>query len=335
MPWSSPDGVHCAIVSGVPGETGASEKMPLLVIQRRDPTLDLPSWVAENRQALREQLHKYGALLFRGFTGTDPAAFEQTVTAISTSPLVYGERSSPRHAVQGRVYTATDYPRHFPIFLHNEQSYTLKWCGVISFLCKIVAKKGGQTPLADTRRILSAIDPNIVDRFRERGYMLVRNYGTKFGMGWRESFQTDSPAEVEEYCRNNRIDYEWLSADRLRTRQVRQLLHRHPVSNELLWFNHCTFFHISTLPSAARKFLFESVEERDLPNQTYYGNGDPIESEVIAHLQQAYLNNKVIFDWEQDDVLVVDNMLCSHGREPFRGNRSVLATLSEPIPCPE
>jgi alpha-ketoglutarate-dependent taurine dioxygenase len=307
----------------------AAAGAPPLVISPRVDRLDLPAWIAEHRGDLRAKLHAHGALLFRGFAAPGIDTFRAAVQAISGEALRYTERSSPRHAVAGNVYTSTDYPPEYPIFLHNEQSYNLRWCRVISFHCQQAAIGGGQTPLADTRRILARLDPVVVERFRQRRYMYVRNFGDSFGLPWQAAFQTERGAEVEAYCRANRIAAEWKSDDRLRTRQVRDAIHRHPETGEPVWFNHCTFFHVTTLPAVVRDALRAGFAEDDLPNQTFYGDGGTIEPEVIEHLQQAYLAEKVMFDWRAGDILIVDNMLCCHGREPFRGERRVLTIMSE------
>jgi len=67
-----------------------------------------------------------------------------------------------------------------------------------------------------------------------------------------------------------------------------------------------------------------------IPNNTYYGDGSPIESDVMDHLRQAYLKEKILFPWQQFDVLMVDNMLASHAREPFSGNRRVVTGMADP-----
>jgi alpha-ketoglutarate-dependent taurine dioxygenase len=302
--------------------------LPLMITPNTD-TLDLPAWAAENRESLRTRLRMHGALLFRGFAVPTVDTFAATVSSVSAEPLRYTERSSPRHTVSGHIYTSTDHPPEYPIFLHNEQSYNLSWCRVISFHCRTAAATGGQTPLADTRRILTRLDPAVVDSFRRRRYMYMRNFGDGFGLSWQEAFQTDSKAEVEAYCRANRIDVEWKSQHRLRTRQVRDAVHRHPDTGELVWFNHCTFFHVSTLPAPVRDALQAGFADDELPNQTFYGDGGAIEPEVMTHLQDTYLAEKLAFDWEAGDVLIVDNMLCAHGREPFSGERRVLTAMSE------
>ena len=306
-----------------------AEHMPL-VIEPAIPDLDLPGWIRENRDDLRQRLHRHGALLFRGFKVEGIETFENAVRGISGEPLKYTERSSPRHAVHGRVYTSTDYPPNEIIFLHNEQSYNLNWCRVISFYCPKPAEEGGQTPIADTRRLLARIDPEIRERFRKRGYMYMRNFGDGFGLNWPVTFQTEDREEVARYCRANHIEFEWKENNRLRTRQTRPAIHRHPETGELVWFNHATFFHITTSPERIRANLMAEFGEQDLPNHTFYGDGQPIEAEVMEQLRAAYLAEKVVFDWQAGDIMILDNMLSSHGREAFKGERSVLVAMSEP-----
>ena len=48
-----------------------------------------------------------------------------------------------------------------------------------------------------------------------------------------------------------------------------------------MWFNHLTFFHVTTLPADLREGLREMFAEEDLPTNTYYGDGEPIPDDVI------------------------------------------------------
>ena len=299
------------------------------VVEPAQPDVDLVAWSRDHREFLEANLVQHGALLMRGFDIRSVERFEEFVAVTSAGALEYSERSSPRSRVAGNIYTSTDYPSSETIFLHNEQSYNLLFPLKIYFYCVTPPAEGGQTPIADTRRILAAIDPAVRKRFADHGYMYVRNFGHGFGLSWQETFQTDRKTDVEQYCREHQIDCEW-HGERLRTRQVRPAIARHPRTGEQAWFNHATFFHVSTLASTIREPMLAELGEENLPNNTYYGDGSTIEPDVMDHLRDVYVQHKLLFDWRQFDVLMVDNMLASHGREAFNGERRVVAALADP-----
>ncbi|MEK2479518.1 aminotransferase class III-fold pyridoxal phosphate-dependent enzyme [Streptomyces noursei] len=299
-----------------------------LVVEAPQGVTDLAGWAAERREELRRQVVEHGGVLFRGFdTGIE--GFEELVRAVSGEPLTYQERTSPRHAVHNRVYTSTDFPPHERIYPHNEQSYNLSWPLRIFFHCATAPAEGGQTPIADCRRIYARLRPATRDAFAEHGYAYVRHFREGLGLSWRESFQTEDRAEVERYCAENAIEFEW-HGDDLTTRQIRPAIARHPVSGELTWFNHATFFHVSTLPAAIRDSLLSSLSEGELPNNTYFGDGRPIPPQVLEELRAAYEAETVQFDWQRGDVLMLDNMLTAHARAPFTPPRKIVVAMSEP-----
>ncbi|HEX8352975.1 MAG TPA: TauD/TfdA family dioxygenase [Pyrinomonadaceae bacterium] len=302
-----------------------------LVLRPAVEGLDLAAWAGANRDEVERRLLEHGAILFRGFDVKSPAQFERFMQAASGGALEYGERSSPRSRVGGNIYTSTDYPPDRAIFLHNEQSYNSTFPLRIVFHCRTPAAGGGETPIADTRKIFARLPREIVERFREKRYTYVRNFGDGFGLSWQTAFQTNERGEVEDYCRRNDIRFQWKDGGRLRTSQVRRAAARHPRTNEAVWFNHLTFFHVSTLDRDVREALLAQFAEEDLPNNTLYGDGTPVEPAVMDELRAAYLREKVSFRWERGDVLMLDNMLASHGREPYEGERSVLVGMAESL----
>ena len=307
-----------------------SERKLPLVIEPSVNDLDPIAWAETQRELIAHELDQHGALLFRGFDIRSVERFEQFIRVTSNGALPYHERTSPRSQVSGNIYTSTDYPATESIFLHNEQSYNLQFPLKIYFFCLTPATSGGETPIADTRKILDAIRPDIRDRFAKYGYVFTRNFGNGFGLTWQQAFQTHDKTEVEQYCSQHEIKCTWLEDDHLRTTQLRPAIARHPRTGNPAWFNHATFFHVSTLSPLMRDFLLSQFAEDDLPNNTYYGDGSRIEPDVLDHLRQAYLKEKVVFPWQQFDVLMVDNMLASHAREPFSGDRRVVTGMADP-----
>ena len=79
-----------------------------------------------------------------------------------------------------------------------------------------------------------------------------------------------------------------------------------------------------------RTHLLESFAESDLPNNTYYGDGTAIEPEALDHLRAVYAQEMTTFAWQRGDVLMVDNLLVAHARQPFRGPRQILVAMATP-----
>ena len=302
-----------------------------LVIEPAIEHVNLIAWAAENRELIEQKLLEHGGILFRGFPVASAETFQEFCRTLSGELLEYRERSSPRSRVHGRVYSSTDYPADQSIFLHNEHSYSLTFPLRISFFCETPAAQGGETPIAGTRKVVRRIDPHVVQRFVEKKWMYVRNLGDGFGLAWQTVFQTDDKSAVERYCAASGIEVEWKPGNRLRTRQVRDAITAHPRTGEPIWFNHATFFNVSTLEPRIRETLLAEFAEEDLPNNSYYGDGSPIEPEVLQQLRSAYENELVAFPWRKGDMLLLDNMLAAHGRAPYAGERKILVAMAEPV----
>ena len=308
----------------------AGQSLPL-VIRPALKEVGLLAWAMSNRAFIKARLLEHGAILFRDFGVSSAAQFEQFICTLSGEPLEYRDRSSPRRQLSGNIYTSTDYPADQMIFPHNENSYALTWPLKVYFFCEVAAQGGGETPLADVRKVFQRISPEVRDRFIAKKWMHVRNFGAGLGLSWQTVFQMNDRKEVERHCDDAGIQYEWGEGHRLRTRQVRPAVAQHPQTGEWLWFNHATFFHASTLEPPIREKLLAEFRNEDLPHNTYYGDGSEIEPEVMDELREAYLQELVQFTWERGDVLMVDNMLTAHSRRPFLGERKILVGMAEPF----
>lgn len=300
-----------------------------LVIRPADESVSLLELASRYRIPLRQRLLLHGGILFRGFSDVVLGTFRRLIVTVSGEPLQYQERSSPRHEIKDNIYTSTDYPCRQSIFLHNEQSYNLTWPLRIFFHCVVAASAGGATPLADCRRIYRRISEQTCRALEENGYCYARHFGDGFGLTWEEAFQTDQRAVVEEYCRANNINFSWKSDGTLSTRQIRPVVVSHPETGEATWFNHLTFFNVSTLGHETAEALLSFGKEQ-LPNNTYYADGSDIDPPILEELRAAYRAETVTFPWREGDILMLDNMLVAHGREPFTPPREVVVGMAEP-----
>jgi alpha-ketoglutarate-dependent taurine dioxygenase/acyl carrier protein len=299
------------------------------VVQPAVADVDLAGWVQANRSFLGQKLLERGGVLFRGFAVKTVAQFEGCARALSEELLDYTYRSTPRSQVSGNVYTSTEFPADQEIPLHNEMSYASSWPRKIWFCCLKAAEQGGETPLADSRKVHARIRPEIRERFRLLGVKYVRVFGEGLDLHWHNAFQTTERGLVEEHCRRAGIELQWLGKDRLRTSQVCQAITIHPQTGETVWFNQAHLFHVSSLKPELRDALLAELGEEQLPRNAYYGDGSPIELDVLDEIRAAYAHESVAFPWQPGDVVLLDNILAAHGRRPFRGARKVVVAMAE------
>src|SRR5262249_16202481 len=143
----------------------------------------------------------------------------------------------PRTSVGDRLYTATEYPHHATIPLHCENAYQSDWPMKLFLYCPVPSRRGGETTLASNVRVTERIGAEITDQVARRKVLYVRNYGEYVDIPWQTVFQTERRDEVERYCVQNGIAFEWKADGGLCTKQVCQGVAVHPRTGQRVWFN--------------------------------------------------------------------------------------------------
>ncbi len=302
-----------------------------LILRPATDDVDLAEWARANKEHVESLLLKHGAILFRGFNTGSVRDFEAVALAIY--PELYGEYGDlPRaESGSGKIYQSTPYPNDKPILFHNESSHMHRWPLKISFYCVKAAEQGGETPLLDCREVCNLIDPAILEEFTTKGLMYVRNFSEKIDVSWQHFFQTEEKSEVEEFCRNAGVEFEWTEEGGLRTRQRAQAVTRHPKTGERVFFNQIQLHHISSLDPETSSSLRALFSEEDLPRNVYFGDGSRIDDSVMEHIGEVYWKAAVILPWEEGDIIMLDNMITAHARMPFEGDRKIVVAMGEMI----
>lgn len=309
--------------------------LPVVVEPAAPGSVTINAFVDANHERLREIMRRAGGVLLRGFGPVSPEEFRKVVLATCGVPVEYSEPSSPRTHIAQQIYTSTDYPPDQRIYLHNERSYAHSLPREVAFLCDTPSPEGGETPIADCRRILARIPKSVRDELVKRRYRYVRNFHKGLGLSWQTVLGTTDKGAAEEYCKAHDMEFEW-HGDSLRTHSIRDVVSRHPETGEEAWINHMTFYHVSTLDEHLQDLVFEMFEaDEDLPNNTYYGDGEPLDEDLLDDLRAAYEAETVAFPWVKGDVLLIDNLLVAHARRPYSGPRRILAALTNPIDWPK
>lgn len=276
---------------------------------------------------IEAHLATVGGVLLRGFDVPSVDRFREFAAGFGHPLLSYEFGSTPRSGLGGGVYTATEYPSHQAIPLHNEQAYTRVWPMKIWFHCVTPALEQGETPIADSRAVLRRMPRAIRERFAP-GLIYIRNYGD-FDVPWQKVFNTEHRHEVEAFCRQAGIAFEWKPDGDLRTTQRCQAIETHPITQEQVWFNQAHLFHVSNLQPEVRETLEDVLGIDNMPRDTTFADGSRIPDAMLDEVRAVLDAEAVSFLWEKGDVLMLDNMLVAHARSPFKGPRKVVVAMAE------
>lgn len=310
--------------------TGDPPRLPVISLDDMDAGR-AAAWVGANGDVIADVVARRGAVLFRGADLSSTGAFEAVCRAHTPRLASYVGGGSPRTPVGGAVYTSTEYVAKVSIPLHCEASYLPEMPARIWFFCHTPPGQGGQTPIGDMRRVAARLDPALVERFRRKGLVYVMNMsdGEDFGKSWRQTYETDDRLEAERRVTAQGLDCEWTADGRMRVMMRQDAERPHPATGQPIWVNQAVNWH----PAHLGVDRFRGLERIygapvNHPKAVVYGDHSPIDVADIVAIQQALAAEEVVFDWQRGDVLLLDNNVMAHGRQPFRGERAIYVALA-------
>jgi hypothetical protein len=305
---------------------------PVVIKPEHDAKLEaLCEYLSANRGYLEAVLLQHGGILFRGFRLNSVEDFRRCADSLGAKPFTYIGGDSPRTNVAPDVFTATEYPSGEVISLHQEMSYLPRWPRRVLFYCLTPAKHGGQTSIGSGRDVIAALSPDIVNRFREKRVRYLRHFKSDIPLGksWQKTYQTQDRDDLERIVAGQGGELSWLPNGVLRITNTCESLTTHLGTGEEVWFNQAEQWHPSSFDPATRQMLEELVGRDAMPHDCTYGDGAPLEQNILEEIRLAMNRAKLLFNWERQDFLVIDNVLMMHGRESYRGERKTYVYLSE------
>lgn len=322
--------------------------LPLWLVAERAPLATDPAavvaWYRAHLARIDAALDVHGAVLLRGFAIPDTADFQRVIALYPPHALGYIAGATPRKAIDGQVYESTRMPAPFKIGLHQEKAYMARFPRLIAFYCKHAAVAGGETPLSDMRGVTRRLTGPVLDRFRARGVMYLRNFfdaaetgagpapSPEYHRSWQDAFETSDRARVEALCGERGLAFTWLADGSLTTSHVGPATLRHPRTGDEVWFNQASTQHVNprALGDFSYRVLSRKYEQRAaFPYEVRFGDGSPITPDELGPIYDALDAEERAFPWQPGDLLVVDNVLAAHGRLPFKGKRDIQVAMMD------
>ncbi|MGM1059844.1 TauD/TfdA family dioxygenase [Saccharothrix sp. Mg75] len=281
------------------------------------------------RDVVDEALPKSGGVLLRGLPLTDKAGFEGLIGGLGYDRAGYEGGIAVRKQDSGAALNASQEDRRITLSPHNEMAYLPTYPRKIFFFCESEATSGGEVPVNDVRETAAIIPDDVKDAFREKGVRYHRNLAKESGngeMGWVDTFRTEDRAAVEEHLVASGYEFAWDADEGLRYHYARDAFTAHPDTGEELWFNQVTELHCSYWRS--HPGFPPDLPDDAYPATTTYGDGSPIDEDLISYLRGALWRTARAVRMRRGDVLVLDNQVYQHGRFAFEGPRRHFVSLA-------
>lgn len=292
----------------------------------------------------KEQLLKYGGLLFRNFPIQNEDHFAAVIKNLKTGKFIdYIGGDSPRKKIKEGIYTSTEAPPSVKIPLHNELSFVKHHPTHIYFYCETPPVEKGETIIGDARRIYQSIDHQVKKSFIEKKIRYSSCYFHKSELmnfinkwqpchkSWIDVFETASKQEVEKKCLENEFAFKWNQHDWLQISQVRPAVMAHPQTGEMVWFNQAHLFDFNPRLLGWWRYVGAKAlyfRKHTRLHEVFFADHTRIPRDALYHILETLDANTIAFPWQKGDVMVLDNILAMHGRATFTGKRRVLAAMT-------
>lgn len=322
------------------------ENYPLVIepANKNIPFEDFLGILKANNAFFRQNLLQQGALLLRNFPVNNEDDFGAVITTLGLGKyLDYIGGDSPRNKIKDGIYTSTEAPPSIKIPLHNELSFVKNYPKHIYFYCHVAPQKGGETIIADARKVYHSVDKQVRKRFIERGLRYVSCYYHKSKVmellnkfqrshkPWKDVFETEDKHDVELKCLANEFFFKWNQNDWLQISQVRPATISHPVTHEDVWFNQAHLFDFNPKLLGWWRYIGAKlfyIRKHMRLHEVFFADLGKIPREDLYHVMDVLDANTVYFPWQKGDVLVLDNVLAMHGRSTFSGKRRILTAMT-------
>ena len=311
-------------------QTYKDSVFPMALGGNADTSLgDATEFIAANREILLAEACKHGAVLFRGIGVKSVEDFDAVVQALSLENFPYKKSLSNAVRVNrtDRVFSANEAPPDVQIFFHHEMAQTPLFPKWILFSCEIAAEQGGATPLCRSDILYERLKtecPDFVESCEQKGLRYtnvmpgVDDPESGMGRSWASTLGVDDKDGAETRLRD--LNYSWVWQDDGCLRATTPPL---PAVMELA-DGRKTFFNQLIAAYCGWK------DERNDPSKAIqHGDGSTLDADAVR--KAAAIAEEITFymKWQVGDVVLIDNTVVMHARQPFVGKRKVVASLAE------
>jgi len=333
-------------VLGAPHLPGTVSPLALRPTENDHAPLDLDS-VVDTIKALQaqdgiltKQLASHGSLLFRGLPINGAHDFSKFAHAFGYKPHEIIGIVVDRPILAPNIAPANEAPKEVLVYNHNESPQVPHAPEYIFFYSHKAPHKGGESPISSSLELFHRAQqeiPEFISELAEKGILSRVTYKVdqqyKGGATLKQAFgklvepeddeatrRSKIEAQIARYGRGKHTTWRWTDDGGLVLEHRLPAIRTQPKTELPTLFTGLAAYYKNAKVNGAGRNI----------TQQLYGDGTAIPEKYLAHLAKITDEIRVLHKWQQGDVLVFDNIIAQHGREPWegeQGDRVIMASL--------
>ena len=270
---------------------------------------------------IQDKLDSERAALVRNTGMTELSEMREWAQAVGLPDMNYEGGTGHRDSLGSGVLSVGTEPHYTNIEPHSEMCFWTFYPRYILFGCTEIPASGGDTVIADNRRVSEDIKNTPTgQRISARGIRYIRNFSdanrpqsipsTK---SWQEAFDISERAQLEDYCREK--DWQLLQRDdgSVQVSYAEIGYEYDPKSDLNLLF--------TSMARLGRAFddwpPYNELPNEQRPYHMTYADGEDFSAEDLAVLSDAFARYSVPLPWQPGDIAFLDNLAWPHARPPY------------------
>ncbi|KAF5010271.1 hypothetical protein FDECE_3556 [Fusarium decemcellulare] len=301
---------------------------------------------------LGELLTTHGAIYFQDLGLRDADEFSDFAHAFGWTPHEDIGNPVRRTVLAKNVATANEGPNTQPVYPHNEFGLSPHYPSYVLFYCVSAPETGGETPINNSVVLYQKLKekhPEFIEEVEKKGvkYQLFYHNGAKdqlsssrttirqsYGLHVLDSDDTETARKKieDEIRRLPTATWVWENQSSenqlgdLRVWQVLPAVRDHPKTGHTAFFNNAVSRFLNALDAGTLEPPHINKNGEYQP-PAFYGDGSLIPREYLDSAVKIIHETRSLVTWQSGDVLLLDNHAVQHAREPWTGNRKLLASL--------
>ena len=289
---------------------------------------------------LTKKLALHGTLLFRGLPINGAQDFSRFAHAFGYKPHEIIGIVVDRPTLAPNIAPANEAPKEVLVYNHNESPQVPHAPEYIMFYSHKAPRMGGESPISSSLELFHRAKqeiPEFIQELAEKGILSIVTYkidqqykgGATLKQSFGKSFEPEDDeatrrskveAQIRRYGRGKHTTWQWTDDGGLVLEHRLPAIRTQPQTGLPTLFTGLAAYYKNAKVNGAGRNI----------TQQLYGDGTPIPEEYLARLASLTDEIRVLHKWQQGDVLVYDNTIAQHGREPWEGEQSdriIMASL--------